>query len=70
MTTWNRFDESVSDKLGRKIARWQHFSSNGHCHAQWLPFFTIKGCLGARKQDMKIFLSFLNQAKTGQLDQQ
>jgi hypothetical protein len=29
--------------------------------------FTVKGCSGARKQDMKIFLSF-NQAKTGQLD--
>jgi hypothetical protein len=32
------------------------------CHAHWLPFFTVEGCFGARKQDMKIFLSF-NQAK-------
>jgi hypothetical protein len=39
------------------------------CHAHWLPFFAVKGCFGARKQGMKLFLS-LNQAKTGQLDKQ
>jgi hypothetical protein len=37
------------------------------CHAHCLPFFSVEGCFGARKFDMKIFLSF-RQAKTGQLD--
>jgi hypothetical protein len=31
--------------------------------------FSVEGCFGARKQDMKTFLSF-HQAKTGQLDKQ
>jgi hypothetical protein len=40
----------------------------------WLPrtlvaVFSVEGCFGARKQDMKIFLSF-HHAKTGQLDKQ
>jgi hypothetical protein len=40
----------------------------------WLPctlvaVFSGKGCFGARKQDIKFFLSF-DQAKTGQLDKQ
>jgi hypothetical protein len=39
------------------------------CHAHWLPFFSVEGCFGARKQDMNVFLSF-HQAKTGQLDKQ
>jgi hypothetical protein len=39
------------------------------CLAHWLPVFTVEGCFGAGKQDMKIFLSF-DQAKTGQLDKQ
>jgi hypothetical protein len=43
--------------------------SDTGCHAHWLPFFSVEGCFGARKQDMKIFLSF-HQAKTGQLDKQ
>jgi hypothetical protein len=29
--------------------------------------FSVEGCFGARKQDMKIFISF-HQANTGQLD--
>jgi hypothetical protein len=31
--------------------------------AHWLPIFTVEGCFGARKQDMKFFIS-LQQAKT------
>jgi hypothetical protein len=34
-----------------------------------VAIFSVEGCFGARKQDMKIFLS-IHQAKTGQLDKQ
>jgi hypothetical protein len=34
-----------------------------------LPIFTVEGCIGARKQGMKIFLYF-DEAKTSQLDKQ
>jgi hypothetical protein len=39
------------------------------CHAHWLPFFTVEGCFGARKQDIIFFLSF-DEAKASQLDNQ
>jgi hypothetical protein len=34
-----------------------------------LPIFTVEGCVGAIKQDMKKIIS-LDQAKTSQLDKQ
>jgi hypothetical protein len=46
----------------------------GRSYGHWLPstlvaVFSVEGCFGARKQDMKFFLSF-HQAKAGQLDKQ
>jgi hypothetical protein len=52
-----------------RVSAYESFKKLPSSTYNGLPFLTVEGCFGARKQDIKIFLSF-NQAKTGQLDKQ